>query len=107
MGAPLVHGNPHAPLYPAGQQYTWVTNDVVVLQSISMRLPHQPGVFGAETVALTMASMFGMEEARMHQPRTHRCRGSVCSANPDEIVMTSVASPPPWTCESKRTWWKA
>ena len=61
-GRPLFTENPHAPLYPAGQQYTWVTNDVVVLQSISMRLPHQPGVFGAETVALTMASMFGMED---------------------------------------------
>ena len=93
-GRPLFTENPHAPLYPAGQQYTWVTNDVVVLQSISMRLPHQPGVFGAETVALTMASMFGMEEARMHQAiELIDAEVPFVRLNPDEIVMTSVASP--------------
>ena len=66
-GQPLFTENPHAPVYPAGQQYTWVTSDVVVLQSLSMRLPHQPGVMGAETVALTLASLMNMETGRLHQ----------------------------------------
>ncbi len=42
-GQPLFTENPHAPLYPTSQQYTWLTSDVVVLQSVSVRLPHQPG----------------------------------------------------------------
>ena len=66
-GQPLFTENPNAPVYPASQQYTWFTTDVVILQSISMRLPHQPGVVGAEWTAMTMASVLNMETSRMHQ----------------------------------------
>ena len=66
-GQPLFTENPHAPLYPASQQYTWLTSDVVVLQSLTLRLPHQQGVFAAEPSSLFLASIFNMEAARMHQ----------------------------------------
>lgn len=66
-GSPLYTENPHAPVYPASEQYTWLTSDVVVLQSLSLRLPHQQGVWGAEQSAVTLASAFNLETARMHQ----------------------------------------
>ena len=66
-GQPLFTENPHAPMYPAGQQYTWFTSDVEVLLSMTLRLPHQPGVMSAETVALTLASLMNMETGRLHQ----------------------------------------
>jgi len=93
-GQPLFTENPHAPLYPASQQYTWVTNDIVVLQSITMRLPHQPGAIGAEGVALMLASVLGMETARMHQAiELIDAEVAFVRLNPDEIVLAPVASP--------------
>ena len=93
-GQPLFTENPHAPVYPASQQYTWVTNDIVVLQSITMRLPHQPGAFGAEGVALTLASVLGMETARMHQAiELIDAEVAFVRLNPEEIVLAPVASP--------------
>ena len=94
-GQPLFTENPHAPMYPASQQYTWVTSDIVVLQSISMRLPHQPGALGAEGVALTLASILGMENDRMHQAiELIDAEVAFVRLNPDEIVLDPVASPP-------------
>ena len=92
---PLFTENPHAPMYPASQQYTWVTSDIVVLQSISMRLPYQPGALGAEGVALTLALILGMENDRMHQAiELIDAEVAFVRLNPDEIVLDPVASPP-------------
>lgn len=66
-GQPLFTENPHAPPYPASEQYTWVTTDAVILQSVSIRLPHQPGVYGAEWTAMALAALLSMETSRMHQ----------------------------------------
>lgn len=93
-GRPLFTENPHAPAFPASEQYTWLTNDVVVLQSISMRLPHQTGSFGAEATALSLASLLGMETDRMHQAiELIDAEVPFVRLNPDEIELESVASP--------------
>ena len=96
-GQPLFTENPHAPVYPAGQQYTWVTSDVVVLQSLSMRLPHQPGVMGAETVALTLASLMNMETGRLHQAiELIDEEVPFVRLNPEEITLQPVPAPSTW-----------
>lgn len=94
-GQPLFTENPHAPIYPAGQQYTWVTTDVVVLQSLTLRLPHQPGVMGAETVALTLASLMDMETGRLHQAiELIDEEVPFVRLNPEEITLRPVPGPP-------------
>lgn len=93
-GTPLFVENPNAPLYPASEQYTWVTNDVVILQSISMRLPHQPGAWGAEGAALWLSSTFGMEVDRMHQAIALLDEEvPFVRLSPDEIHLVSIAAP--------------
>ena len=93
-GQPLFTENPHAPVYPAGQQYTWFTTDVVVLQSLTLRLPHQPGVMGAETVALTLASLMNMESGRLTQAiELIDEEVPFVRLNPDEITLQPVPAP--------------
>ena len=93
-GRPLFTENPHAPVYPAGQQYTWVTSDVVVLQSLTLRLPHQPGVMGAETSAFTLASLMNMETGRLHQAiELIDEEVPFVRLNPEEITLQPVPGP--------------
>ena len=81
-------------MYPASQQYTWVTTDVVVLQSLALRLPHQPGVMGAETVALTLASLMNMETGRLHQAiELIDEEVPFVRLNPEEITLKPVLAP--------------
>lgn len=93
-GQPLFTENPHAPVYPASQQYTWVTSDVMVLQSLTLRLPHQPGVTSAETVALTLASLMNMETGRLHQAiELIDEEVPFVRLNPEEISLQPVPAP--------------
>ena len=93
-GRPLFTENPHASMYPASEQYTWVTSDVVVLQSLTLRLPHQAGVVGAESVALTLASLMNMETGRMHQAiELIDEEVPFVRLNPEEIILQPVPSP--------------
>lgn len=93
-GQPLFTENPNAPVYPASEQYTWFTNDVVILQSMTVRLPHQPGVFGAEWTAMTLASAFNMETSRMHQAiELLDEEVPFVRLNPDEVLLQPVAAP--------------
>lgn len=92
-GQPLFTENPHAPLYPASQQYTWVTSDAVVLQSVSMRLPHQPGVSGAEWTAMTLASFLNMETDRMHQAIQLIDDELPFQLNPEDVLLESAPAP--------------
>ncbi len=93
-GQPLFTENPNAPVFPASQQYTWFTTDVVILQSISMRLPHQPGVVGAEWTAMTMASVLNMETSRMHQAiELLDEEVPFVRLNPEEVLLDPVAAP--------------
>jgi len=49
-GQPIFTENPNAPLYPAGEQYTWLVlpeqigdTDLEIIQSLKLRLPFQYG----------------------------------------------------------------
>ena len=73
-GQPLFTENPNAPLYPAGEQYTWLmlpegfgNADLEIIQSLSLRLPYQYGSLGAESSAFWLASLFNMEQGRLNQ----------------------------------------
>ena len=72
-GDPLFTENPNAPLYPSGQQYTWLKLptdgglNVEIIQSLSLRTPHQLGKFGSASSTLTIADVFDMQQARMVQ----------------------------------------
>jgi hypothetical protein len=92
-GQPLFTENPHAPLYPTSQQYTWLTSDVVVLQSVSVRLPHQPGVVGAEWTAMGLASLLNMETSRMHQAIQLIDDELPFQLDPEEVFLSPIPSP--------------
>ena len=92
-GQPLFTENPHAPVYPASHQYTWVTSDVVVLQSLSLRLPHQQGVWGAEWSALTLASAFDLETSRMHQAIDLIDDELPFQLDPNDVFLEAVPAP--------------
>jgi hypothetical protein len=93
-GQPLFTENPHAPPYPASEQYTWVTNDAVILQSVSIRLPHQPGVYGAEWTAMALASTLNMETSRMHQAiQLIDADISAFTIDPEDVFLEPVPAP--------------
>lgn len=93
-GQPLFTENPEAPLYPASEQYTWITSDVEILQSVSMRLPHQTGVFGSEWTALSLASLLNMETGRMHQAiALLDAEVTIVRLDPETIVLEPVPAP--------------
>lgn len=92
-GQPLFTENPHAPIYPASQQYTWLTTDVVVLQSVSVRLPHQPGVIGAEWTAMALASILDMETSRMHQAIQLIDDELPFQLDPEEVHLSPMPAP--------------
>ena len=94
-------------MYPASEQYTWVTTDVVVLQSLTLRLPHQPGVMGAETVALTLASLMNMETGRLHQAIELIDEEVLfVRLNPEEITLQPCWHCPTWTSSSAVGTWR-
>mgnify|MGYP001236979230 CR=1 FL=1 len=72
-GEPLFKENPNAPLYPAGQQYTWLLLptdgglNVEIIQSLSLRTPHQFSKFSSASSTLTIADLFDMQQSRMVQ----------------------------------------
>ena len=92
-GQPLFTENTHAPVYPASHQYTWATTDVVVLQSLSLRLPHQQGVWGAEWSALTLASAFDLETSRMHQAIDLIDDELPFQLDPNDVFLEAVPAP--------------
>ena len=72
-GEPLFSENPNAPIYPAGQQYTWLNLptdgglNVEIIQSLTIRTPHQFGKLSAASSALAIADLFDMQQARLDQ----------------------------------------
>ena len=72
-GEPLFSENPNAPIYPAGQQYTWLNLptdgglNVEIIQSLTIRTPHQFGKFSAASSTLAIADLFDMQQARLDQ----------------------------------------
>ena len=72
-GEPLFSENPNAPIYPAGQQYTWLNLptdgglNVEIIQSLTIRTPHQFGKLSAASSTLAIADLFDMQQARLDQ----------------------------------------
>ena len=72
-GDPLFTENPNAPPYPAGQQYTWLNLptdgglNVEIIQSLTIRTPHQFGKLSAASSTLAIADLFNMQQARLDQ----------------------------------------
>lgn len=96
-GNPLLTENPNAPLWPASQQYTWIMApsagelDLEIIQSISIRTPHQLGVFGSASSSLNLASLMGLEQSRLHQAiELLDDELSFVRLNPEEMALTPI-----------------
>ena len=66
-GQPTFLENPDAPLYPASEQYTWLMPSLEIVQSLTVRMPHQTGSFGGEASTFNIAFSLGVESSRMQQ----------------------------------------
>ncbi|MDP6333814.1 MAG: hypothetical protein QF479_04185 [Candidatus Poseidoniaceae archaeon] len=72
-GEPLLKENPNAPLYPSGNQYTWVMLpsdsglNVEIVQSLKLRTPHQFSQFASGSTSLDLAEIFNLEQSRLKQ----------------------------------------
>ena len=74
-GEPLLKENPNAPLYPSGEQYTWVMlpssgddiTDLEIVQSLKLRIPYQFSSLGSSSTALDLADLFNLEKSRLKQ----------------------------------------
>lgn len=72
-GEPLFYENPNAPLYPSGKQYTWLNLptdgglNVEIIQSLSIRTPHQFGKLSAASSTLNIADLFDLQQSRLNQ----------------------------------------
>jgi len=98
-GNPLLTENPNAPLWPASQQYTWLMApsagelDLEIIQSISIRTPHQLGVFGSASSSLNLASLMGLEQSRLHQAiELLDDELSFVRLDPEEMELTPIPS---------------
>ena len=96
-GNPLLTENPNAPLWPASQQYKWIMApsagelDLEIIQSISIRTPHQLGVFGSASSSLNLASLMGLEQSRLHQAiELLDDELSFVRLNPEEMALTPI-----------------
>jgi len=98
-GDPLLTENPNAPIWPASQQYTWLMApsagelDLEIIQSISIRTPHQLGVFGSASSSLNLASLMGLEQSRLHQAiELLDDELSFVRLDPEEMELTPIPS---------------
>ena len=98
-GNPLLTENPNAPIWPASQQYTWIMApsagelDLEIIQSISIRTPHQLGVFGSASSSLNLASLMGLEQSRLHQAiELLDDELSFVRLDPEEMELTPIPS---------------
>ena len=96
-GNPLLTENPNAPIWPASQQYTWLMApstgelDLEIIQSISIRTPHQLGIYGSASSSLNLASLMGLEQSRLHQAiELLDDELSFVRLNPEEMALTSI-----------------
>ena len=72
-GEPFATENPYAPAWPASEQYTWVfveslnPKNFEVVQSLTIRTPHQPNPFQQVESSIWVSSLLGIQESRMRQ----------------------------------------
>lgn len=98
-GSPLLSENPNAPLWPASQQYTWVMTpsagdiNFEIVQSISIRTPHQLGIYGSASSSFELASFFSLEQSRLHQAvELLDSELSFVRLDPNEIALKPILS---------------
>jgi hypothetical protein len=96
-GNPLLTENPNAPIWPASQQYTWVMTpsagelNFEIIQSISIRTPHQLGIYGAASSSIDIATLLGLEQSRLHQAvELLDDELSFVRLNPEEILLVPI-----------------
>ena len=95
-GEPLLKENPNAPIYPSGNQYTWVMLpsdgglNVEVVQSMKLRVPHQFSQFGAGSSSLDLADIFNMEQSRLKQAVELLDEQIVLSLDSDEMNLVEI-----------------
>lgn len=72
-GEPFATENPYAPAWPSSEQYTWVFVETQnpanfeVVQSLTIRTPHQANPFQQTESSIWISSLFGLQESRMRQ----------------------------------------
>ena len=95
-GDPLFSENPNAPIYPAGQQYTWLNLpadgglNVEIIQSLTIRTPHQFGKLSAASSTLAIADLFDMQQARLDQAIQLLDQQIVFDIDEDEIKLLPI-----------------
>ena len=95
-GEPLLKENPNAPIYPSGNQYTWVMLpsdgglNVEVVQSMKLRVPHQFSQFGVGSSSLDLADIFNMEQSRLKQAVELLDEQIVLSLDSDEMNLVEI-----------------
>ena len=65
-GNPIAIENPHAPAWPASEQYTWFY-DGAVISVVNARTPHTFSPFAQDSSSMTLGVMLGVHEERMRQ----------------------------------------
>ena len=65
-GEPIATENPHAPAWPASEQYTWF-HDGAVIGVLVTRTPHTFAYYGQSASTLEIGIMLGMHEDRLRQ----------------------------------------
>ena len=72
-GEPFATENPYAPAWPSSEQYTWIfveplnPTNFEVVQSLTLRTPHQSNPFLQAESSIWISSLLGMQEDRMRQ----------------------------------------
>ncbi|MCS5533969.1 MAG: hypothetical protein NZ736_06910 [Candidatus Poseidoniaceae archaeon] len=96
-GDPLLTENPNAPIWPASQQYTWLMPpssgelNLEIIQSISIRTPHQLGIYSAASSSIDLATFLGLEQSRLHQAvELLDDELSFVRLNPEEILLAPI-----------------
>ena len=95
-GQPLFTENPNAPLYPAGQQYTWLMLpmdgglNVEIVQSLKLRTPHQFGKLASASSTLTIADIFDMQQSRLAQAVQLLDEQIVFDIDEDEMLLSPI-----------------
>ena len=95
-GQPLFTENPNAPLYPAGQQYTWLMLpmdgglNVEIVQSLKLRTPHQFSKLASASSTLTIADIFDMQQSRLAQAVQLLDEQIVFDIDEDEMLLSPI-----------------
>ncbi len=66
MGNPIATENPHAPSWPASEQYTWFY-DGAVISVVNVRTPHTFSQFGQSSSSINLGVFLDVHEQRMQQ----------------------------------------